>query len=155
MNMKVILTKDIPDLGRAGEVKNVNNGYGRNFLLPRGLAELATAANLKALNQRMAALASREASERARSQSLAETLAGTPLRFILKLGEKGQVFGSISAQDIADRLGQQGVKIEKGWIELEHAIKTTGEHAVGIRLPHQIAATVKVVVDTEKLDSQL
>lgn len=120
-------------------------------MIPKGLAEPATETNLKALNQRLAAKAAHETKERAGYQALAEKLQATLLRFMLKMGEKDQVFGSITAQDIADELAQNGIKIEKSWIELEQGIKTTGEHQVKVKLPHQIIAEIKITVEAKKL----
>ena len=150
MNMKVILLREIQNLGKSGDVKQVSDGYARNFLLPRGLAELATGTNMKTLSQRLAALASRDTKERAHYNELVEKLAATPLRFTLKVGTKGQAFGSVSVQDISEELSKHGITVEKGWIELEQGIKAPGEHIVKIRFPHQIGTEVKVTVEAEK-----
>lgn len=147
--MKVILTKEVQYLGKPGEVKQVRDGYARNFLFPRGLAEPATEAKVKTLSQRLMARQSAEAKEGVGYQAIAEKLRATSLRFTLKVGEKGQAFGSVSAQDIAEELARQGITTEKRWIELEQPIKTTGAHTVLIRLPHQIGAEIKVSISSE------
>ena len=144
--MRIILLQDVEKLGKIGEVKNVSDGYGRNFLIPKGLAELAMGKNLKTHAQRLAAETRHREQKITSSQALAEKLSATRLRFNLKMGEKGQAFGSITAQDIADELAKNGIPVEKSWIELEQGIKTTGEHKVRIKLPHQIASEVNVVV---------
>ena len=145
-NMKVILLKEVPKLGKAGEVRQVADGYARNFLFPQGLAEPATDQALKTHARRLTSQKSSGEKERARYQTLAEKLHSTPLRFTLKVGEKGQAFGSVTAQDIADEFAKLGVAVEKDWIELEQGIKTTGEHTVKIRLPHQTEAEMKIEV---------
>lgn len=148
--MKVILRQTTPKLGNAGEIKNVRDGYARNFLFPRGLAEPATAESVAALNHKIAATARQADEERARYQALAEKLAKTEIRFTLKVGERGRAFGSITAQDIAAKLGEKSIAVEKQWIELAQGIKTIGEQIVKIRLPHDIAAEVKIVTEAEQ-----
>ncbi len=148
--MKVILLKEIPKLGKPGEVKRVADGYAHNFLIPFGYAELASESALKGLTRKQAEISARAAREQTRLRELAEKLRQTPLRFTLNVGAKGQAFGSISAQDIAGELGRQGVNVEKQWIELEQGLKTTGEHGVKIRLPHQIEAVTRVIIEAEK-----
>lgn len=149
MSMKIILKEAVPKLGNAGEVKNVSDGYARNFLFPRGLAELATPSNLQTLNRRLAALAAAEAKELTGYRELADALSKTPLRFTLKIGVEGQAFGSITAKDIADALARAGVAVQKNWIELASPIKTTGEHRVTINLPHGILAEAQILVTPE------
>lgn len=153
--MKVILLKEIPKLGKTGEVKHVADGYARNFLIPFGYVELATKPALRGLTRKQAELSGRITKEQAQYQAVAEKLRQTPLRFTLNVGEKGQAFGSVSAQDIARELSKQGMKIEKQWIELEQGIKTTGEHIIPLRFPHQISAEVKVIVEAEMVNPKL
>lgn len=147
--MKVILLKEIPKLGKTGEVKLVSDGYARNFLIPFGYAELATESMMKNIARTQLEISARTAKDQARFRALAEKLAATPLRFAMKIGAKGQAFGSITAQDIADELNRQGMAVEKGWIELEQGIKTTGEHAIAVKLPHGINGELKIDVEAE------
>jgi large subunit ribosomal protein L9 len=147
--MRIILRETVPTLGNAGEVKNVADGYARNFLFPRGLADPASESNLRTLNQRLAERTAAEAKGRAGFQTLAGKLSQTALRFALKIGAAGKTFGSITAQDIADELAAQGFAVKKNWIELEHGLKAVGEHSVKVRFPHQIEAEIKVIVETE------
>lgn len=149
MNMKIILLKEFPKLGKPGEVKQVADGYARNFLIPFGYAQLATEPAMKNLTRTQTEISAKIAREQSQFQKLADKLRSTPLRFTLKVGAKGQSFGSITAQDIADELKRQGMAVEKDWIELEQGIKTPGEHAVTIRLPHHIEGEVKVIVEPE------
>lgn len=147
--MRVILRKEVPELGKAGEVKSVSDGFARNFLLPRGMAELATEANMRAMNRQLAARAAREEREKHDYQALAQKLESITLRFALKAGGRGQSFGSVSKADIAERLTREGVRIDRRWIELEQGIKASGEHTVKIKLPHRVEAGVTVVIEPE------
>lgn len=153
--MRVILLKEIPTLGRAGDVKSVADGYARNFLIRRGLATQATGENIKALERRAAEVTRNETRERAEFQALTEKLRAVELRFPLKMNERDQAFGSITAQDIAEALAKHGVTVQKNWIELEHGIKTTGEHDVKITFPHHIEVEVKIIVEVEDSTQQV
>lgn len=145
--MKVILLQEIHKLGKAGEVKNVREGYARNFLIPKKLVLPATETNLRRQKEVLHAEAGREEKERARFKALAEKLSKTTLHFLLKVGEKSQAFGSITSQDIVAELAKHSISVEKQWIGLEESIKTIGEHIVKIKLPHQIAAEFKIIVE--------
>lgn len=151
--MKVILLQEIQTLGKAGDVKNVADGYARNFLIPQKLAEPATEKNLKTMARRLAEKDRREEKEHTHYQTLAEKLHGMKLRFTLKVGEKGQAFGSITARDIVEELTQHSIRVEKGWVDLEQGIKTAGEHTVSIKLPHQISSEVRVIIESKGLSS--
>lgn len=144
--MKVILSKEIPKLGRAGDIKEVSDGFARNFLFAKDLAKPATEVNLAAERHMAIEKVKHEEKERAINEKLAEKLKTQELHFEIKVGEKGQPFGSITAQDIADKLSAEGVEIKKQWIELEHGIKSTGEHQVKINFPHHIEGEVKIVI---------
>lgn len=148
--MKIILIKEVPKLGKAGEIKNVKDGYGRNFLIRRGLAEAATESNIARQAELSAAAKRREEQERKEFEAMAQKLRETPLRFALKVGEKGQAFGSVTAEDIAKELAKRGTALDKAWIELERGIRTTGEHEVKIKFPHKIESELKITVEAEK-----
>lgn len=148
--MKVILLKEVNKLGHAGDVKEVSDGFARNFLFAQGLAEPATPQNLQTHLRRQAEVKTRNEKERVFYQKLAENLQSSELHFNIKVGEKGQTFGSVSSQDIVEKLAEQGIKIEKDWIRLEQSIKTTGEQMVKIKLPHHIEGETKIVVESEK-----
>ena len=147
MNMKVIVLKETPKLGKVGEVKSVADGYARNFLIPQGLVTPATESRLRLFASRLAEAKRREERERAGYAALAEKLQSRQFRFTVKTGERGKVFGSITAEDIADELLKHGIAVEKKWIELESPIKSSGEHRIPIRLPHQITAELTLVVE--------
>jgi large subunit ribosomal protein L9 len=128
--MEVILREDVKSLGKAGALVRVKPGYARNFLLPQGLAYEATAGNKK----------------RNEAQALADTLSAVSITIPAKAGEGDRLFGSITAQDIADGLANAGHPVDKRKIELSHPIKQLGEHAVPIRLHSDVHATVTVTI---------
>lgn len=150
MNMKVILLKETPKLGKAGEVKNVADGYARNFLIPQGFVTPATESNLRLFTARLADASRREEGERAEYAALAEKLQSRQFRFAVKTGARGKAFGSITAKDIVDELLKHGIAVEKKWIELKSPIKSSGEHSIPIRFPHQITAELTIVVEPLK-----
>jgi large subunit ribosomal protein L9 len=147
--IEVILREDIKTLGKAGELVRVKPGYARNYLLPHGLAYEATEGNKKRIAAETRARATRHQAERAEAERAAATLSGVQLQLAGKAGEEGKLFGSITAQDIADELGRQGHPVDRRRIELEHPIKTLGEHTVSVRLHPDVHAEVRVSVVAE------
>lgn len=147
--MEVILREDIKTLGKAGELVRVKPGYARNFLLPRGLAYEATEGNKKRIAAEGKARSVRMASERVEAEQAAAVLGGLTLALTAKAGEGDRLFGSITAQDIADALAARGHQVDKRKIELEHPIKQLGTHAVSIRLHPEVHAAVTVTVAGE------
>jgi large subunit ribosomal protein L9 len=147
--IEVILREDIQTLGRAGEMVRVKPGYARNYLLPQGLAYEATEGNKKRIAAETRARTSKNEAERAEAQRVAATLSGVTLTLSGKAGEEGKLFGSITAQDIADALERQGHVVDKRRIELEHPIKTVGEHGVSVRLHPEVNADIRVSVVAE------
>jgi large subunit ribosomal protein L9 len=147
--IEVILREDVKSLGRAGELVRVKPGYARNFLLPHGLAYEATEGNKKRIAAEGKARATRGQAERAEAERFAAALGGLTLTLGGKAGEEGKLFGSITAQDIADALGREGHQVDKRRVELQHPIKTLGHHTVGIRLPHEVQAEVRLSVVAE------
>jgi large subunit ribosomal protein L9 len=147
--IEVILREDIKTLGKAGEMVRVKPGYARNYLLPHGLAYEATEGNKKRIAAETKARSTRHQAERADAERAAATLSGVQVRLTGKAGEEGKLFGSITAQDIADELGRQGHQVDRRRIELEHPIKTLGEHTVSVRLHPDVHAEVRVSVVAE------
>jgi large subunit ribosomal protein L9 len=147
--IEVILREDIKTLGRAGELVRVKPGYARNYLLPQGLAYEATEGNKKRIAAETRARANRSQVERAEAERLAATLGGLSLPLSGKTGEEGKLFGSITSQDVADALARAGHQIDKRRIELEHPIKTVGDHTVTVRLHPEVNAEVRVSVSAE------
>lgn len=147
--MEVILREDVKKLGRAGDLVKVKDGYGRNFLLPQGLAYEATAGNRKRIEAESKSRNARQAQERAEAEAQATKLAGLNITLSRKAGEGDRLFGSITAQDIADALAAKGQTVDKRKIELEHPIKTVGEHTVPVQLTHDVTAQLKITVSAE------
>lgn len=147
--MKVLLIKDVYKLGRAGDVKRVADGYGRNFLLPQGLAVLATPGAMKNVDHIRRQATARRAALNEEMSSVAEVLKDQMLTFSSKAGETGKLYGSITSQMIADALEQKtGAKIERRQIEME-PIRSLGEYNVHIRLTVDLVPVIKVVVHRE------
>jgi large subunit ribosomal protein L9 len=147
--IEVILREDIRTLGRAGEMVRVKPGYARNYLLPQGLAYEATEGNKKRIAAETRVRVVKNQAEKTEAERLAATLGGVSLTLTGKAGEEGKLFGSITSQDIADALARQGQSIDRRRIELEHPIKTIGEHTVSIRLHPEVQAELRVSVVAE------
>ncbi|MEO8636287.1 MAG: 50S ribosomal protein L9 [Gemmatimonadales bacterium] len=147
--MEVILREDIKTLGKAGDLVKVKPGYARNFLLPKGLAYEATDGNRKRIDSESKARLARHAEERTGAEAMAATLAAAPLALSRKAGEGDRLFGSITAQDLADALAAQGIELDRRRIELEHPIKTVGQHTVMVRLHADVHAELHVTITAE------
>jgi large subunit ribosomal protein L9 len=148
--MKVILTKDIEGTGKAGEVKDVADGYARNYLLPRKLAVPASAGALKGVEQRRAAESKRAAAEETGARTLAERIQASPITVTAKVGDQGRLYGSITSADVADELGRRlGEPIDKRRIELSEPIRQLGRFEIPIRLHRAVTATLTVDVQAE------
>ena len=149
--MKVFLKRDIPGLGKANEVKNVSDGYARNYLFPKGLAATATESNLKAAKVFAETKKAREDRIREHSQHIAEQLKTKTLKFKAKAGETGRLYGSITSADIATEIGRAlNMAFDKHWIVLERPLRDIGTHVVDIKLDGGIHAQAHVVVETEE-----
>jgi large subunit ribosomal protein L9 len=149
--MRVVLLQDVPRLGEAGDVKDVASGYARNFLLPRGLAEVATPAVMKRVEEIRKADEKRQALLEVEMMSLAQTLEGVEITLKAKVGAQERLYGAITSGDIAEELGRvTGQDIDKRKIELEEPIRQLGEYEVLVRLSKEIAPTIKVVVAEEQ-----
>jgi large subunit ribosomal protein L9 len=147
--MEVILREDVDKLGRRGDVVKVAEGYGRNFLLPRGLALAVTDANKAMIEKEKRALLARLAKEKAEFQAVADRISS--IRFVAprKVGENDVLYGSVTSGDIADFLKGKGVEIDKRKVQLEEPIKKLGDHEVHIKLHPEVTATLKVLVSKE------
>ena len=144
--MEVILREDVKTLGRAGELVKVKDGYARNFLLPQGLAYEASEGNRKRIAAESKAREARRVADRGEAEAFASRQAGANVVLTRKAGEEGRLFGSITAQDIADGLAKAGHPVDKRKIELAHPIKQLGAHPVPIRLHSDVHATVTVTI---------
>jgi large subunit ribosomal protein L9 len=147
--MEVILRDDVRSLGKAGDLVRVKPGFARNYLLPQGLAYEATEGNKKRIAAESRARAARLSTEKAGAEAFAEQLGALSLSLGGKAGEEGRLFGSITAQDIADALEAQGHTVDRRRIELDQPIKSLGEHTVSVRLHPEVQASVRVTVVPE------
>lgn len=148
--MKVILKQDIRALGRKGDIKEVADGYGRNYLIPKNLAMEANPANIKLLNDQKASIVRRELQDEAEAKELASKLKDLVITFTAKTGEGGRLFGSITAKDIADEIQKKThYELDKRKLVIDDAIKNTGDYPVKIHLYKEISATITVKVVQE------
>jgi large subunit ribosomal protein L9 len=147
--MKIILMDDVPTLGRRGEVRDVSDGYARNFLLPQKLALHATAANLKNLEQIKARQDSRAAKLKADAQGQAQAIEALHFSQRRQASDEGRLFGSVGRADLAAFLAQHGIDVERRRIGLDEPIKSLGEFTVPVRLHADVTAQLKVSVSRE------
>lgn len=149
--MKVILLQDIKDLGRKDEVKEVAEGFARNFLFPRELAEAATEGTMKALEERRGQRAASAEADLQATQELAQRLEGAEIRIARKADEGGGLFGSVTKAAIAEELTKLGFgEVKKDQPKLEEPIKEVGEYTVELALDHGLEATIRVIVEAEE-----
>lgn len=148
--MKVILLKEIPALGKAGAVKDVKEGYARNYLIPRGLATEATEHNLRRLQGQQKAVADRVQREQSESERVASGLESAVIEIPARGGEGGRLFGSVTSQDIAEALVRAGFPVSKKQIDLEEPIKVAGFYKVSVRVGRGLVARVDVNVVTTR-----
>jgi large subunit ribosomal protein L9 len=147
--MEVILRETIDNLGRAGQVVKVADGYARNYLLPKKLAYLATPGNLKVIEAERQALLRKEARQKDDAEKLQRVLDTVEITIRRKVGEHDTLYGSVTNSDVAEELEKKGFHIEKRKIHMEDHIKTLGEFAVPIRLFKDVTAHVKLKVEAE------
>jgi large subunit ribosomal protein L9 len=148
--MQVILRDRIENLGEAGDVVEVKPGYGRNYLIPKGLAYEASAANVRRIEAERAAQGRKEAETLGEARKQASAIEGVSLTFNARAGQEGKLFGSITSGDIADKLAEQGITIDRRQIELDEPIKSLGVHSVPVRLHSQVHPEIKVWVIAEE-----
>lgn len=147
--MKIILMDDVPTLGRRGEIRDVSDGYARNFLLPQKLALQATDANLKNLAQIKARHDAQTAKLRADAQGQAQAIEALHFTQRRQASDEGRLFGSVGRADLAAFLAQHGIEIERRRIGLDEPIKSLGEFTVPVRLHGDVTAQLKVSVSRE------
>ena len=145
--MKVILTTDVKGQGKKGELKEVSEGYARNYLIPRGLAMKATADNLNALALKEKAKAAQAAKEKAQAQEHAKQLESCVVKVKARGGENGKLFGSVTNKEVADALKEQyGIELEKNRILLEENIKSFGSYELRCKLGYEVSGTIHLLV---------
>jgi len=147
--MEIILREDVTNLGKAGDVVKVKDGYARNYLLPRGLAYTASEGNKKRIAFEAERLAKQRAGEKAEAESEATKLAGVTLTFPMKVGEEDKLYGSVTAGDIQRKLAEAGVQLDKRKVDLHEPIRALGEFKVGIKIHPEVRPEITVVVVRE------
>ncbi|MGE0548006.1 MAG: 50S ribosomal protein L9 [Kofleriaceae bacterium] len=141
--MQVILTQDVENLGKAGELVSVRPGYGRNYLVPRGMAVSATVRNKNRLDHEKAVIERRVAKERASATEIAAKLNVMTLQFERIVGEDEKLFGSVTSRDITEQLKRAGVDLDHRAVELDGAVKALGKYEVPVRLAAGVIANLK------------
>ena len=145
--MKVILQKDVKNVGKAGEIVEVSEGYGRNFLLPRKLAMPATTANVNEAKQKAGSAAHRKAKEADEAKLMAAQLAKVEVTIPVRVGDGGKLFGSVTGKDVAEALNREhGITLEKRKIALSSEVTGVGEYEAVIRVHPELTSTIKVHV---------
>jgi large subunit ribosomal protein L9 len=148
--MKVILLQDIDGLGKKYEVKEVKNGHARNFLIPQKLAKAATKQALEWLADQKEVIEKEAEDDLKKAQVLASELDGLEVNISVKVGDEDQMFESITAQKIVEKLKEMGHEVKKSHVKLEEPIKNLGEFPVSIALNHNLEAEIKVIISAEK-----
>ena len=144
--VQVVLKDDVENLGRCGELVRVKPGYARNYLLPRGLAAVATRGNVAQIEHEKALAAKRAATLHATAQERAAQISSISVEIAAQAGENGKLFGSVGTKDIAEALAAKGVEVDRKKIVLSDPIKEIGEHEVAVKLGYEVNANVKVSV---------
>ncbi|MEA2113636.1 MAG: 50S ribosomal protein L9 [Patescibacteria group bacterium] len=148
--MKVILLQDVEKLGKKNELKEVADGYARNFLIPNKMAVLATEPEIVKMEEQKKIEAQRAEEELTRFQKLASELDGLELEITDKADDSGKLFGAINAIKISEKLKEQGFEIEKNQIKITKPIKEAGEYEILIELPHNLEVKIKIIVIAKK-----
>jgi len=148
--MKVILLQDVENLGKKYDVKDVNDGFARNFLIPNNLVKVAAKDSLKWLECQKVNMEKNAEQELKQAQELASKLDGCEVIIDVTVGEEGQLFSAVSAQKIVDKLEELGFKIKKSQIELAEPIKEQGEYPLKLKLDHNLEAEIKVIVSAKE-----
>lgn len=147
--MELLLKEDIDNLGMRGDLVKVRPGYGRNYLLPRGVAVQATPSNIKQIEMQRRSLLKKEAADRDAAVQQSELMQAVTLEFTRKVGDHGILYGSVTSMDIAEAFTAKGYEIDRRRIQLKDPIKETGEFEVAVKLHREVTTNVKVVVKDE------
>jgi large subunit ribosomal protein L9 len=148
--VKVILLNDQRNLGKRGEIVDVKPGYGRNFLLPQGMAMEATPGNVKVFEQQRVKFDARHAKERDAAQEIANKMAGLRIEIPKRVGETDTLYGSVTAGDVAEALEKKGFTVDRRRLDLAGGIKALGDHPVRVELHPEVVAEVTVAVVREE-----
>ena len=144
--MKIILQKDIPNLGDAGDIKDVADGYARNYLLPRKLVIVADESSKNAMEHQKRLIKLKKEKRKKTSEKLSESIHGLEIKIPALVGEEGKLFGSITSMDIAKKLKESGFEIDKRKIVLESPLRQLGDYQIHIKLDEGLTATVKLSI---------
>ena len=144
--MELILKQTVDNLGQEGDIVKVKPGFGRNYLIPKKIAVMATRANVAQLEQERAAIEARKERLRLETEALSKKIAGTTVTISQRVGEEDRLFGSVSSADIAEKLAELGFKVDRKKILLSEPIKTLGETVVGVKIGYQTTADITVQV---------
>ena len=147
--MKLILREDVENLGRGGELVDVKPGYGRNFLLPRGLAVLANPKNVRELEHQKQVATAKAAKMKASAEAVAKRLADTPVTLKRKVGEQDKLYGSVTALDIVEALAVRGLQLDRRTIDLPDPLKTVGDFEVPVKLHREVVGKARVKIEAE------
>ena len=145
--MKVILTSDVAKIGKSGELKDVADGYARNFLIPQKLAVPAAGGAYRAWQHDIASREEKRRRERGEAEIAATRISSTTLTMGVKVGEGGKLYGSITAQDIADALGRRGIAVDKHKVDLDQPLKSLGTYKVAVKVYAGMISEVTVIVE--------
>lgn len=148
--MKIVLLRDVEKIGKVGDIKEVSDGYAKNFLIPRGFASIATNKLLNQIETKKKEIENKKEAELFKIKELAEKLSNLEIKVPLKMGEDGKPFGSVTVMKIISAVKKEGFDIEKSQVDLEENIKTLGVHNVKLNLGHGVIATIKVISEAEK-----
>lgn len=144
--MQIILTEEVRGVGRAGEIVNVKDGYGRNYLIPKKLALPATSTNLKALEHEKKVIADRQNKLKREAEKVAKEIEALSCSIPCQVGEEGKLFGSVTSIDVEKFLKGKGVEVERRNILLEEPIKALGDYTISVKLHQDVKANLKVSV---------
>ena len=147
--MKLILREDVENLGKGGELVEVKPGYGRNYLLPRGLAVVANPKNVRELEHQKQIAQAKAAKLKASAEAVAKRLSETPVALKRKVGEQDKLYGSVTAMDLAEALAARGLQLDRRSIDLSEPIKTHGNFEVPVKLHSEVVGKAKVKVEAE------
>lgn len=142
--MQLILKQTVEHLGEEGDVVKVKPGYGRNFLMPQGLAITASKGNLAQLAIEKVAIDARKKQQRDEAEALAKKLEACVITMEMRVGEENKLYGSVTSSDVADKLAEQGIVVDRRKIIIDEPIKTVGEKSVTVKVGYQVTAKVKV-----------
>lgn len=144
--MLVILQKNVPNLGNVGDVVKVKDGYGRNYLVPRGMAVIADQSNRRRMAHQKREADAQRAKTKAEAEAIAAKIVETPITIKAQVGEEGKLFGSVTNRDIVEKLAESGIELDRRTLTMGESIKATGAFDIQVKLGMDVEATLKVYV---------